>query len=80
MYFVYILQSLKYTSQFYVGFSEDLGSRLQHHNQGLSTHTKKFKPWKVKFYCGFEDKDKALAFEKYLKNASGKAFLYKRFI
>jgi hypothetical protein len=45
---------------------------------GKSAHTAKFKPWKLVWYCAFPDKLKALAFEKYLKSHSGRAFSKKR--
>ncbi len=80
MYYVYIIQSEKYISQFYTGFTENIESRLDDHNSGKSPHTNKFKPWKLIYYCAFEDKKKALDFEKYLKTASGIAFRNKRLI
>ena len=43
-------------------------------------HTNRFKPWKLVFYAGFNDKKSALDFEKYLKTASGIAFRNKRLI
>ena len=80
MYYVYIIQSKKYNKRFYTGFSDSLKSRLKDHNLGKSVHTKKFKPWKLIYYCVFEDKIKALNFEKYLKTSSGIAFRNKRLI
>jgi hypothetical protein len=32
------------------------------------------------FYCVFKEKYRAFAFEKYLKSASGRAFMKKRFL
>jgi putative endonuclease len=55
-----------------------LKRRLPEHNAGKSTHTAKFKPWELVWYCAFPDKYKALAFEKYLKSHSGRAFAKKR--
>lgn len=78
MFYVYIIQSEIFPKQFYTGFSEDIESRLIGHNAGRSTHTNKFKPWKLVYFCGFVDKKKALDFEKYLKTASGIAFRNKR--
>lgn len=73
-------QSIDFPRQFYTGFSEDIDGRLDDHNKGKSVHTNKFKPWKMIFYCAFNDKKKALEFEKYLKTASGIAFRNKRLI
>ncbi len=80
MYYVYIIQSEKYHKQFYTGFTESIEDRLEDHNSGKSPHTSKFRPWKLIYYCAFEDKKKALDFEKYLKTASGIAFRNKRLI
>ncbi len=80
MFFVYIVQSEINNKQFYTGFSENIENRLSEHNDGKSTHTNKFKPWKLIYYCAFNDKKKALDFERYLKTASGIAFRNKRFI
>lgn len=78
MYYVYILQSEKFEDQFYYGSTSDLHNRLKSHNNGQSPHTSKFKPWKVVWYSAFESTNVARDFEKYLKTASGKAFLRKR--
>ena len=78
MFYVYILQSLKDGERFYVGVTGDLRSRLRMHNAGKVTHTAKYIPWKVKTYIAFSDEERAFAFEKYLKSASGCAFAKKR--
>ena len=78
MYYIYALQSLPFAVKTYIGFTENLGARLEAHNEGKSPHTSKYKPWKVKFYCAFEDREKALEFERYLKSGSGKSFLFRR--
>jgi putative endonuclease len=41
-------------------------------------HTSKYIPWEIKTYIAFNDEQKAFAFEKYLKSASGRAFAMKR--
>jgi predicted GIY-YIG superfamily endonuclease len=41
-------------------------------------HTSKYKPWRVKTYLSFSDESRAIAFEKYLKSPSGRAFAAKR--
>ena len=80
MFYVYILESLDYEDQIYIGFTNNLKSRLKDHNTGNSKHTNKFKPWQIIYASIFLDKSKALAFEKYLKSNSGRAFLRKRLI
>ena len=80
MHYVYILRSIKFSQQTYIGFTTNLKSRFNHHNNGCSSHTSKYRPWNLEWYCAFPDKGKALNFEAYLKSHSGKAFLYKRLI
>lgn len=79
MYFVYLLQSIKYSDKRYIGFSENVRQRLIDHNSGSSHHTKDHKPWKLIMVLGFQEKIKALEFEKYLKSGSGRSFANKRF-
>jgi putative endonuclease len=78
MWYVYIIRSINFPEQEYVGATADLKRRISDHNSGKSTHTEKFKPWELVWYCAFPDKYKALAFEKYLKSHSGRAFAKKR--
>ncbi len=80
MFYVYIIQSINFPEQNYIGYTTDVNLRIIKHNQGGSPHTSKYKPWKLLFYCAFENKIKALDFEKYLKSHSGKAFMKKRFL
>jgi putative endonuclease len=79
MWYVYIIRSISSPEQEYIGATADLKRRLPEHNAGKSTHTAKFKPWELVWYCAFPDKYKALEFEKYLKSHSGRAFAKKRF-
>ncbi len=78
MYYVYLIQSESHPDQHYIGFSEDLRSRLKAHNAGQSVHTAKYKPWHLITYLAFSEKQRALDFERYLKTGSGKAFAKKR--
>ena len=78
MWYVYIIRSADVPEQEYVGATSDLKRRLPEHNAAKSPHTAKFKPWKLIWYCAFPDKYKALAFEKYPKSHSGRAFAKKR--
>lgn len=67
MKYAYLLQSLSHPDQRYVGMTADMDQRLAAHNAGQSTHTTKFRPWKMISYSAFTDEGKAIAFEKYLK-------------
>ena len=78
MFYVYLLRSIPNPDQTYIGFTEDLKARLTAHNYGQSPHTSKYKPWRLITYLSFNDKARALSFEKYLKSHSGKAFENKR--
>jgi putative endonuclease len=78
IWYVYIIRSVADPEQEYVGASENLKQRLADHNAGKSTHTAKFMPWELLWYSAFPDKSMALAFEKYLKSHSGRAFSKKR--
>ena len=80
MYYVYILRNQIRSDKIYTGFTKDLKMRLSVHNQGGCKHTTQYKPWKLEWYCAFNDKLKAIQFEKYLKSSSGKAFSSKRFL
>jgi putative endonuclease len=78
MQYVYLLESLQYPRQTYVGMTGNLRARIAQHNAGQSIHTAKYKPWRVVSYFAFTDENKAVAFERYLKTASGRAFAQKR--
>jgi predicted GIY-YIG superfamily endonuclease len=80
MYYVYIIQSINFSKEIYIGFSSNLKERIREHNSGDSPHTKKFKPWKIVFYSAFENKKTAIEFEDYLKSGSGRSFRNKRLI
>ncbi len=78
MIYVYLLQSIYYPNETYIGLTADLRARLAAHNAGRSPHTAKFRPWRLVTYVAFSNKEKATAFEQYLKTASGRAFANKR--
>ncbi len=75
--YVYILQSKMNPNCFYIGITRDLRERLIRHNSGKVPHTAKSKPWRVKTYIAFSDAQRAIEFQRYLKSASGRAFLKK---
>lgn len=80
MWYVYILRSINHPKQDYTGLSQHIKERLADHNAGKSAHTAKYAPWALLWYSAFKDKDMALAFEKYLKSHSGRAFARKRLV
>jgi putative endonuclease len=72
--YVYIINSLADSDRYYVGITEDLEARLKQHNAGKCVHTKIYKLWQIETTLAFRSKAKAVAFEKYLKSHSGRAF------
>lgn len=78
MYYVYILTNSD--GRKYIGFSEDLKTRLRAHQSKSVKTTKNADDMGLAFYAAFESKAKALAFEKYLKQGSGFAFARKHLL
>lgn len=78
MYYVYILKLSN--NSFYVGYSANLKNRLNDHNSGIVKTTKDFRPVGLIFYSAFKTKNKAMKFERYLKEGSGFAFRNKHLV
>lgn len=76
-YYVYVLLSKK-DKHFYVGFSEDLQSRLQSHKKGEVLSTKDRRPLHLIYSEVCLHKKDALRREKYLKTHLGRMFLHNR--
>lgn len=79
MHYVSLLKSNNFPNQYYIGLTASLKERLKQHNEGISTHTAKFRPWKLVVFLGFFDEDDARRFEKYLKSGSGREFSRRHF-
>ncbi len=77
MHYVYLIKSSKF-DEIYIGFTANVRNRVKEHNTGKVSYTEKYKPWNLVTYIAFSDKEKAHAFEKYLKSHSGRAFANKR--
>ena len=75
--YVYVLRSLK-DNQFYVGLTRDLPVRVQQHNNGLVTSTKKRVPFELVYWEGCLNESDAAQREKYLKSAWGKRYIKSR--
>jgi len=78
MHYVYLLRSDADPAQTYIGLTADLKLRLAKHNSGGSPHTARHRPWTLITYLAFDKREKAAAFEAYLKSGSGRAFARKR--
>jgi putative endonuclease len=77
--YVYILVSESDPDRHYVGSTSDLDVRLAAHNAGKVSHTSKHKPWRVETAIAFRSREKAMAFERYLKSGSGREFARRHF-
>ena len=80
LHYVYILRSIPFPNQTYVGYTTNFRARLAVHNSGQSHHTRKYRPWEIETVVRFKHRDTALAFERYLTSHSGKAFASKRLL
>lgn len=77
--YVYILRSVSHAEETYVGLTDDLKARLAKHNEGGSPHTAKYRPWVIETAVAFSTREKAAAFEAYLKTGSGHEFRRRHF-
>ena len=76
--YVYLLKSESRPDRPYVGITTNLRARLTRHNAGRVRATAKHRPWRIETVIAFRSRDKALAFERYLKTHSGRSFAAKR--
>ena len=76
-FYVSILRSEIDSDRFYPGLTDDLRKRLTNHNSGRVIHTAKWRPWQLKTYVALIGRKRAADFERYLKSASGRAFIKK---
>lgn len=79
MHYVYILQS-RWDGTFYIGITDDLKSRVIERNRNNAKYTSSKSPYKLVWYSGFANQDKAFEFERYLKSSSGFAFRNKHLV
>jgi predicted GIY-YIG superfamily endonuclease len=77
--FVYIIKSITAPDEYYVGVTSDVDLRLRAHNEGLSRHTSRHRPWRTLVVIEFDDEEPALKFERYLKTGSGREFARRHF-
>ena len=78
MYYVYVIKSEK-NGKHYIGYSEDLESRLLSHNLGKVRSTKAYKPYKVIYKEEYKDKTAARKREIFLKSGQGREQLKNKF-
>ena len=79
MFYVYLLRSQSSRDKTYIGITNDVNRRLIEHNKGYNKTTRSCIPWEIEVYIAFTSEEKAIQFEKYLKQGSGHAFARKHF-
>jgi predicted GIY-YIG superfamily endonuclease len=77
--FVYLLRSLRRPDRPYTGITSNVAARLNDHNSGLCRFTAADRPWQLRVAIEFVEEAPAVAFEKYLKTGSGRAFSKRHF-
>ena len=77
MFYVYLLKSKK-DGKWYTGSTNDLRKRLNQHNKGESTWTKRRGPWALIYYEACLNEEDTRSREKYLKTGMGKRYLKNR--
>ncbi len=74
MYTTYVLYSAS-TDRLYIGQTNNLEVRLQHHNAGKVRSTKTYGPWQVIYTEMFETRAEAMQREQELKSHQGRLFI-----
>ena len=77
MHYTYVLKSIV-DNKLYIGYTNDLKSRIKEHNNGLVLSTVKRKPLVLVYYEACLDKHKSLKRERYFKTGFGRRFLQTR--
>jgi putative endonuclease len=77
--FLYVLKSADPKSHFYTGLTTDVRARLADHNAGRCPHTARYRPRQLHVTIELPDEQRAVAFERYLKSGSGRAFAKRQF-
>ena len=77
--FVYLIRSEK-DGRPYTGLTCNVSQRLDTHNSGGSRATASHRPWRLVVALEFATERQAIAFEKYLKTGSGRAFAKRHFV
>ena len=77
MFYTYVLKSKK-DGELYIGWTNDLRSRVKKHNLGGVQSTKDRRPLMLIYYEACCGKDDAIRREKQLKTGFGRAYLKRR--
>ncbi|NDP23015.1 MAG: GIY-YIG nuclease family protein [Paludibacter sp.] len=71
---IYILYSPK-TDTYYVGSTGNLNDRLNRHNTGRSTYTKRGIPWVIVYEKEYDTKSEAYQAEMYIKSQKSRKYI-----
>ena len=71
---IYVLKSLN-AEKSYVGITDNIHRRLNQHNAGKHSYTKRYLPWKVVYYEQVDSRIEARAREKYFKSSAGRKWM-----
>ncbi|MDP2928321.1 MAG: GIY-YIG nuclease family protein, partial [Candidatus Omnitrophota bacterium] len=74
MFFVYVLLS-KHDEGIYIGFTDNLDTRIKSHNGGFVSSTRNRRPLELIYYEAYLNKRDAKGREKFLKSGSGHRFI-----
>lgn len=74
MYFVYVLQSVDYSTR-YVGQTDNVLKRIKEHNSGKCRYTSGRRPWALLYQEEFENRAEAIKRETFLKSGQGRKYL-----
>jgi len=74
MFYLYVLKS-KADSRLYIGYTRNLGGRLEKHQRGDVLSTKSRRPLELIFYEAFKNRLDAKRRERYFKTSKGKSSL-----
>ncbi len=77
MYYTYVIKSLK-ADYFYKGHCEDLETRINQHNSGMTESIRMYPPFELIYFEEFETRAEAVKREKYFKTAAGRRYLKTR--
>lgn len=77
MFYVYVLESEK-NEELYIGRTRSLNKRLEEHNRGLNSSTKRYLPWRLIYHEGCLNEKDSKRREKYLKTTQGRRLLKRR--
>jgi len=70
MYYVYVLLSQD-KKHWYIGSTNNLESRLLHHNSGHTFSTKPYRPWKMVYFEEYNSRSEVCKREIFLKSPVG---------